>query len=315
MRIKWTGFADTPNVQADERHRRYFKAETFENAIAKVVEQGDFLIAPAVAAILPDAEIVSLSFELEDEFAHALVFHGVAVVKGRKSAEFRLLVAKDPEDRSLALRRTLKALTHAYERDPGRALRPLTSGNIFLPDRHRRVEKGRDIFCMVTALIPDAHPLCVARGGRLAERLHAPKLLSIDEELNIRSQLIELAARLYNPRSQTGILLPNLAGRQVEVVRKGRATRPVLAMPDGLRTRLTVPRFIHELVSWEAVEGGNALRVRPPELDDFRDALIAAVGEENADDWLARYKRSVVQRKLPAIPPLMPADLTAIGIE
>lgn len=314
-RIKWRGFNDTPNVKADEQHQRYYKAETLESAFAKLLATNDTLIAPALKTLSADADTANITLQLHYEFAHALIFHGSAGGKGKKPAEFRLIVAKDAEDRSLAVRRTWKALTHAYSRAPKNALRPLAETKIFLPDRHRRVEKGREIYCCVTAVAPQAHPLCVARGGRLAELLHTPKLLSVADEAQVCRRLIQLAAQLYDAKAQTGVILPDLASNQIEAIRKGRNIRLLVALPEGLRTRLTVPRFIHELVTWNAAGAGTTARIRPPELEDFHAALVAGVGPETAADWLSRYKRSIVQRKLPVVPPLLPEDMTAIGIE
>lgn len=314
-RIQWRGFTDTPNVRADKRHQRYYKSETFQNALAKVVNAGDFLIAPAVEALAPGAEIASIKFDLLREYEHALIFAGLVTLRGKKNLPIRLLAAKDDDKHTATLRHTARALAHAHERAPQHTLRLLSSGNLYLPDRHRRIEKGREILCCVTSFLPDSFPLCVARGGRLAVVLRAPELLGIAEEENARIGLIELAARLYDAKNQTGILLPDLARDQIEILRKRKTPQVVVSLPDGLRTRLTVPRFIHELASWTASGAGSTLRVRPNDLDDFIAALSAGAGEAVAHDWLSRYKRSVMDRKLPVIPPLVPADLVAAGIQ
>lgn len=314
LRLTWRGLIDVPNEQVDQPHQRFFKGETLQNAVARLVSSRDTLIAPALDALDPGMQPHAIAFELHYEFAHALVFRAAAAAKGRKPLEFRLIVAKDDQERSKRLRRTWKALAFARDRAPDHVVRPLSSATVFLPDRHRRTDKGRDIFCCTTAAVPAALPLCVARGGRLAELAHAPRLLSVREEAQACIQMIQLAARLYDPKAQTGVLLPDLTSNQIEVTRKAKSIALHLVLPDGLRTRLTVPRFVHELVTWNVSGAGAAVRVKPPEVDAFYGALSDAVGVETATDWLARYKRSVVQGKLPVVPPLEPAELEAIGI-
>lgn len=313
--MQWSGFTDTPNIRTDQQHQRFYKAETFENALAKLVAGRDPLIAPALQALTQNADTSALNFVLQFESANALVFEAAATTKARKPALFRLIAAKDAEERSVAVRRTWKALKFAHERCPEQVARPLSEAKVFLPDRHRRVEKGREIFCCVTSLSPHSRPLCIARGGRLAEMADAPRLLSAAEEARSILELVRLAACLYDPKDQTGIILPDLSANQIEVVRKGKFVRLLLTLPDGLRTRLTVPRFIHELVTWTAAGAGTTARIRPQELEDFYDALVTGVGPETANDWLARYRRSVMQRKLPEVPPLLPDALAAIGIQ
>jgi hypothetical protein len=303
---------DPKNDAVDESHRRYYKLETFSNAVEKRIRERDRFVHRGLVKLLSGQIPASVSFQFDRESQSDITFRISTVSRSQKRATAFLVAAKSAEEHSAQLGHRVNALEFAYTRAPRSCAKLIVSGSVYLPDRHHRKDQGREIAAYIVSMPPGAHPLRVGRGGRLCAAEPELRLLSVKEDRAIRNRLLELAAKLYDSKQQTTLRLPTLGKNEIYVRRD--SGKLVVVAPEGLRTRLTVPRLIHELVTWELEGPGGPSRVRPNELGDFVGALNNAVGKEVAADWLRRYRKSVMAGKLPSIPPLEPEALADAGI-
>lgn len=313
-KITWSGLKDPDNESVDECGRRYYKLETFANAVEKRAQEKDRLLNPAIRALSGD-QAASLRFVFKAENVSTLRFDATFVSKDGKRVSAVLAAAKNAQEHSSTLKRGFRALEHAAELAPKLTSKPVSSGHVFLPDRHRRKEYGREIFCCIYTHPPGFVPLAAGPDGRLGLLKTGFKKFSEKEDRQARLRLVRLVAQTYAPAAQTGIQLPDLAEEQILARRDPKhGVRVLLAFPEGLRRRLSVPKLLHELLTWEAAGPAGPVRLRPSQTADFIEALTAGVGRETAEQWLLRYRRAVEQGRFPPIPPLRPEELAEAGV-
>lgn len=299
LRIKWTELEERLD-DAGRPLKRFYKVDTFSSALNKqILDKGGF-VANTIEAVLGRVPLSSMSFQLVHENAYRFVFRARVVNKNGKRASFGVVAAKNAEEFSSLLRREYLNLSGLHEQAPRLVIRPFGDGNVYLPDRHRRRELGRDIYTY-TAEWPTAHS--ALRIGKSRQFfVDAPRnvAFSQQEAERIKQRIVEIVVRTYDPDQRTSVELQSLVPDDFVVTRpRGGSPRLKLIGCRQLQRNVSPQKLIHGLVVAKWKIAGTDFPLQPADPKWFVESILNAAGKTDGAAWLGRYAAAVRRKTLP----------------
>ncbi len=304
LAISWSGLSD-PKDFSKSKVSRFYKMETLTNALERQIRQQDRFLLASITHVLGASPPTKLKFDLESESEYVFNFKVGVTNANRKRGVLRMAVAKNDREHSNHTLRDCEVLRLLHNCAPGKTIQVYKDGFIYLPDRYRRKEMGREVHAYVTEWLPEYFDLGVARTGQLCSMDAPHKSFSQKETNFIRRAVIELIALTYDPIDRTHVrILPLLeGGLAVHRVKDGNPKIKLVAA-ERFSRRVTPQKLIHGVLTahWEA--RGARFSLVCPDPMEFVQALQRAVGKPTAEEWLMAYRRSVKQKRLPELPGL-----------
>lgn len=279
---------------------RYYKIETFANAVESMLARYDPFITRSVRQVLGAAPLSSLSFELFQEGAYQLIFRMRAVNQRRAEALFALVAAKQEGAVSRTAEAEHRNLARLHARAPDAVVRPFLGGIVYLPDRHGRANKSRKVYAYVTQWLSGYHELGVDRSHQCFINTRRPHLFSKEETQELKTLMVETIARTYDPDARTCIEMPQIASGDFVVAKPGRGPlRIKLIACRRILRRVDPGKMIDAILNAEWEWAGRPFRLAPEDPRRLAEALVRAVGRETARVWLDEYLRGVSEHRYP----------------
>jgi hypothetical protein len=301
--IRWDPFPE----MLDDRGRpfkRAFQLETMASAIERRIRTSDRFILPSIETILGQGKISTLSFKLAHEDRRRLIFDIRALNARKKRGRFSLVVAKNPVAFSDILEIEFKNLQGLSGRAPDSLLEVYRGGKIFLPDRHRREENGRELYAYVAGSVTNSSPLGVGRNGQLVTR--NPKLHTFTRKATeeLKGLILDGVLGSYDPEKCACIAIDDLGLSDifVQTTRHGKHKIRIVSCPKVL-TRVSPVRALRLILAttWRSEDVAISLALEDP------GALFAQVvrswGAAAAADSLGALLRGNKGQRGSELPP------------
>ncbi len=277
-------------IAASPLYKGFFREETLEKAAELLLVERDPLIQPAVHRLLGEAPIGALHFDMVWENMNRFLYTVEASNRLGNRVTLGWMVARNHQEFGAILKAGYEGLRQLNKAAPALASEPLGAGFVYLPDRYRRPNMGRELpvyFFRWPAR--EAAPLCVASPTQLSlAAAPRPRLMGRAETERIRFGLTELIVRAFRPEKGMGLNLPALSPDDFLGWRsEGGVSNVNLVFCRARELRSSPGRYLQRLLSmtWPAPDG--AFAVVPEEPARFFAAVCAAVGEETARLWVA----------------------------
>ncbi len=293
LRVRWSSLAPTYDASGKEL-KRFYSLETFSNAVERMLDTKDLLIKPSMRDAFGAAQISAIKFELVQEKADRFVFKLDCTSSAKRAMSLCLVAAKNHEEFSTSLKSQFQHLQLLHQRDGHGVIAPLRSGNVYLPDRHRRQGRGREVFVYLTRWPSGYQELAVARGPLLIVNDATRQAFSRADTDLVRRSIIETIGRTFDFKSGQAIDVAQLVIGDFVATRPGAGKpRTMLVTCKRLLRRVTPAKFVAQIAgaSWPA---GNAnFRLAPEDPQHLLLGLSTAVGEEEAMRWLKAYAQGI----------------------
>lgn len=296
IRTRWTGFRPLFDYWGAEIPR-YYKLETLSSAVdyALQTKRDRFLVA-SVQQVLGPSPVVSLALELFQEGRYQLIFRVRALNGRRKQGQFALVVAKRAEDYKLAANE-LAHLRVLYERAREFVVRPLRGGNIYLPDRYGRAERGREVFGYVTQWLSGYHELGVNENLQFIINIEARHTFTIAQTEELKAKMVEIVARTYSPGKRDCADLPEVASGDFVVTMPPKPRLKLIACRKMLRN-MTAVKLVDRIAGACWAWGEREFYLVPQDPNMLYDAFARAWGKEQARKALKEYADALDAGKL-----------------
>ncbi|MBI3118011.1 MAG: hypothetical protein HYZ00_04965 [Candidatus Hydrogenedentes bacterium] len=280
--------------------RRFFQLETLSSAVDHMLRtQRDKFIVPSVMAALGPVQVKALHFELFQEGRFQLIFRVRASADKRTEASFALVVAKNHQECSLVARNEYNILQVLHERAPEHVVRPYRSGKIYLPDRHGRRELGREVFAYMTQWLEGFEELGVDKSLQFIINVQRRHVFSIAETEHLKGMIAEIIVRTYDPVQHTSMDMPEIASGDFVVRKSARGKLQLkLIACRRLLTRTGPARLTDKMLQAHWSWGQRTLELMPDDPAVFYQALVRALGEQAAIEWVRDYAAAVSSGKL-----------------
>lgn len=269
--------------------KRFYKLETFQNAVKKAVNDRDRFLFSSLQSNLKGAP-GSVKCDLVYEDALRLVFHVTAFRKASKPGNFRLVMAKNHEECSKQLLGEYEVLKLLHQRASQQVVEPCGYGIVYLPDRHHRREVNREVFGYLTKDAAGLAPLYVASATQIAPHNPKPLRYSKKDSESLKLALTRLVASLYDETDATGVdpagLYPECLAASDNTQQAGQL---MLLQCKQLRKRLYRHKLVHNLLFSTFKSGNTVFPIAPARPDHFFQALCEAVSEEKAKIWCQAF--------------------------
>ena len=271
-------------------YKGFFREETLEKATELLLTERDPLIQPAVQRLLGDAPVGAMHFDMVWENMNRFLYTVEASNRLGGRVTLGWMVARNHQEFGAILKAGYEGLRQLNKVAPALASEPLSAGFIYLPDRYRRPNMGRELpvyFFRWPA--KDAAPLCVASPAQLSlSAAPRPKLMGRAETERIRFGITELVVRAYRPAKGVGLNLPALSPDDFVAWRsEGGAANVNLVFCRAREVRSTPGRYLQRLLTLAWPAPGGSFAVVPDDPAHFFAAVCAAVGDETARLWVA----------------------------
>ena len=311
---RWTGFRPLFDYWGNEIVR-FYKLETLASAVDWALStQRDRFLIPSVHQAMGPAPVISLTFELFQEGRYQLIFRVRAVNVKRKQGDFALVVAKRADDFSKVAAGEHANLRTLYERAPEFVVRPFRGGNVYLPDRHGRVEHGRDVYAYVTQWLAGFHELGVNDRLQFIVNIKARHTFTIAQTEKLKAQMIEIVAKTYNPKTRDCMDLPEIASGDFVVTAPPKPPRLKLIACRRMLKNMTPVKLLDKIAASSWQWGNTKLYLAPEDPQMFYDAIARAMGKEAARDAFTQYAAAVNSGKIrerDTLPKQALAEITA----
>lgn len=281
-------------------YKRYFKLETLASAVDYMIQQGnDRFIQPTIQQKLGPAPITSLQFKLAQESSQRIVFRMRAGNARKKLTTFAFVVSKKPLADTTLLSEEHAVLRTLYKRSSKQVLQTFRGGAVYLPDRYRRTDKGREIYCYLTEWLPGFDLLGLNKEAQCVVNTDTRKALSKAETEHIKQRVIEIILSTYDPKQQNLMALPDLPGGDFLVKRTPNNDKPMikLAAARKLYERAKPGMVLSSILSasWDC--GEQIFQLAPDSPADFQKAVAKALGKETAEQWIRELLRFVARSR------------------
>jgi len=309
-RVRWKGFRPLYDFWGHEI-KRFYKLETLASAVEWSLQTRDRFILPSVQDLLGPGAVTTLSFELFQEGKFQLIFRLKAGNARRKEGFLAFVVAKRTGDFSVVAAAEHRNLEMLNARARGHVVRPFRGGNLFLPDRHRRAEHGREVYAYLTQWLNGYHELGVAENLHFIMNIVPRHTFSLAQTDALKGNMIEIIARSYDPRKGECMEMPQIASGDFVVTPPGKSgPRLKLIACRRFLKHVTPAKLIHKLASASWPWGDRTLYLMPEDPDIFFESILAAAGEESARAWLTQYADAVSAHRMPE-PETLPVELVS----
>jgi len=289
INTKWKESRDFV-IAASPLYKGFFREETLEKATELLLTGRDPLIQPAVKRLIGEAPVGALHFDLVWENMNRFLYTVEASNRLGGRATMGWMVARNHQEFGAILRAGYEGLCQLHKVAPALASEPLSTGFVYLPDRYRRSNMGRELpvyFFRWPAR--EAAPLVVANPDQLAlSAAPRPRLMGRVETERIRYGLTELVVRGFHAEKSMGLNLPALLPDDFLGWRsEGGMPSVNLVFCRAREVRSSPGRYLQRLLSMTWPAPGGAFSVVPEDPERFFAAVCAAVGEDTARMWVA----------------------------
>ena len=187
--------------------REFFRWETFESSFEHHLASRDNWVLPALQE-LEKTPVSSLKLDLAASMKTLFLFDLTVGFANRRVHHAVLCVARNHQEHAAAFRSGWNSLNRLYRRVPSLCARPLRSGKIYLPDRHKRAAFGRDLPAFL-AWLPESDgaplvPLTVSQLGIRNKTGKPPTLLTARETVALQNRLCSFFLQAYDPDRREG---------------------------------------------------------------------------------------------------------------
>ena len=286
--VRCTGIHETEEKGSDE-FKRFYKLETLGNAIEYMIKQGnDRFILPAIQQKLGPATVSSLHFSLIQENRHRLVFRLRAGNSRKKQTNFALIAAKKNLKDSTLVADEHATLRTLFTRCTKHIVQPFRGGTVYLPDRYRRADKGREIYLYLTQWLPGYQPLGVNSNTQCMVNTEPRHTFSKIQTENIKAKIIEIILCTYDEKMQNLMALPDIQGGDfyVKHVPKG---MPLVKLSASrkLYEQAKPGQILSSLLnaSWSC-GGDQHFQLAPETPELFWVSVQKALGKDIAPVWI-----------------------------
>ena len=299
LQVKWSRLGPLVDTRG-KPFKRFYQLDTLASAIERLLQtSGNFIQRTLSSEFGPDP-VIACAFELFREGRNDLVFRLNVTNTKRSRATLALVVAKNHEECSAIAQTQHQHLQLLYERAPQFVVKPLHGGTLFLPDRHRRVTHGRELYAYVTQWLPSYEVLHVNHRLQCTLGVRPAHTCTKAETETVRAQIVSMAAAAYHPRKRHAIDLA--AQRPGSLVARRSPTGGVKLKLTACRKLLTLAtpaRLLDHILgaSWNWTSPPFGLVPADPE--SFFDALGKGAGPQAARQWIGQYFDHVEAGKLP----------------
>lgn len=296
---RWTGFRPLFDYWGNEIVR-FYKLETLASAVDWSLQtKRDRFIVPSIQQALGPAPVVSLAFELFQEGRYQFIFRVRAVNARKKEGFFALVVAKRSEDYSKLAAGEHTHLRIIHERAPEFVVRPFRGGNIYLPDRHGRVEHGRDIYAYVTQWLAGFHELGINDRLQFIINIKARHTFTIAQTEQLKARMVEIVAGTYSPKKRDCMDLPEIASGDFVVTAPPKPPRIKLIACRRMLRNITPVKLLDKIAAASWAWGDTRFYLAPEDPQMLYDAFARAIGKDQARDAFTQYAAAIDARKLP----------------
>jgi hypothetical protein len=298
-RFKWIG-----TDAADAAKRRFYRLETLASATEGAVRTERGPLFAAAESVLGRVPFTSFVCEFVSESPYRLVFR-VSITNARqKRATLMYVAAKNERELAKLLEIEWGNMVSLAKRAPRHVPQPLRPGTLFLPDRHRRKEMERNVFCYVSQWSGTTEELGTGRGSQFVAMSKPPRVLSKPVSEGIREALMEMAICAYDPTLRIGIDMGALSPADLWfATTKQGAPRLWLGACRRVEHRLTPEKLLHRLIHASWGGGPDYFPLAPGDAQAFVDVVLRTAGPELGPLWLARYRDAVAANKIGPPPP------------
>lgn len=298
-RVRWTGFRPFVDYWGNEL-RRYYQLETLASATERRLATGDRFILPSVQQVLGPVPVNALDFTLFQEGEHQLIFRLRAGNVKRKSATFGYVVAKNAEEHSKVAQAEHFHLGLLHARAKAYVVRPFLGGTVFLPDRRRKADGGREVYAYLTQWLGRYHELGVNKDLQFFLNTAQPHTLSIAQTEEIKAMIVETMAATYDAKQGDAMALPEIASGDFVVTHPAKGTLKIKLIACRRMLRKLAPAtYVSTMLraSWDW--GGRQLTLAPADPARFAEALQRARGKAEGRQWVRKYLAAVGNGVLP----------------
>jgi hypothetical protein len=281
--------------------KRYYKLETLANATEHRLARQDTFIVPSVQQVLGRTPVTSMVFRLFQEGRYQLIFQMTAANTRKKKASFAFVVAKKDGELSALAAAEHRHLQMLHPRAPDWVVRPYLGGTLYFPDRYGRSSHARDIYAYLTHWLSGYHELGIDRSHQFFINVHPHRLLTRVQTEALKTQMVAIIARLYDPEKRVSIAMPELASGDFVVTapdRKGRQALKLIACRK-LLANIRPGRLVHLILTAGGMWAEKRFHLAPADPADVAEGLIRGVGEPTALQWVRAYLDDVERRRFP----------------
>ncbi len=277
-------------IAASPLYKGFFREETLEKATELLLVERDPLIQPAARRLLGETPIGALHFDLVWENANRFLYTVEASNRLGGRATLGWMVARNHQEFGAVLRAGYEGLCQLNKVAPALASEPLGAAFVYLPDRYRRPEMGRELpVYLFRWPAREAAPLCVANPDQLSlAAAPRPRLMGRVETERIRFGLTELIVRGFRADKSVGLNLPALSPDDFLGWRsEGGVASVNLVFCRAREVHSSPGRYLQRLLSMTWPAPGGAFGVVPEDPARFFAAVCAAAGDDTARMWVA----------------------------
>lgn len=302
-RIQWLNLVPMLDFWGREI-QRFYKLETLASATEWSLRGPDRFILPTIQDVMGPSAVTSLVFELFQEGKYQLIFRLQAFNAKRKRFVFGFVVAKHEGAYSDVARAEHANLRLLHERAPNWVVRPFRGGSLFLPDRHHRKDRGREVYAYLTQWLSGYHELGVSRDLQFFINVAKPHTFTLAQTEELKARMVEIIARTYDAERRDGMDMPQVASGDFVVTPPAPGPLKLkLIACRRLARHLTPARLVHRIVSTTWDWGGKAFRIAPVELSALYEGLARARGKEEAREWMEACRTAIAEGRLPIVEP------------
>ena len=299
VRVQWENLKPLYDFWGKE-FKRFYKLETLASAVEKRLAERDTFILPSITGAMGQTPIVSLRFELFQEGKFQHIFRVQASNAKRKRGNFAMVAAKNAEEFSQLAKSEHANLVMFHKRAPNHVVEPFKGGTIYLPDRFRRKEHGREVYCYMTRWLGTHHELGIGRDLQFFVNVKRPQRFSHAQTQALKCRMIEVMLRTYDPGERNCMALPEIASGDFVVTKPGDGPPKVkLIACRNIMTRVTPAKLINKILQAKWNWSAQTFRLRPDDPKDFLEAMANVLGKKQALGWLSQYRAAVKRGGVP----------------
>ena len=296
--IRWAAF---PAMHDERGHafKRAFQLETLASAVERRIRTSDRFITPSIQSVLGPGDLSSLSFELLHEDRRRLIFDFRAINTRSKRGRFALVVAKNPVAFSDMLEAEHRNLQLLSARAPDTMLRVYRGGKLFLPDRHRRADMGRELYAFVAQSPANSYPLGVGRNGQFLTSKPKRHTFTRKATEQLKGLIIEGVLGSYDSEKCECIAISDMNAEDifVQTTRHGKLRIRIVSCPKIL-SRINPARIIKLILGTTWKSGDSSVSLAPAEPRQLFEQFAAVFGREMAAECFTSFLQGTkVQRR------------------
>ena len=297
LNIRWAPF---PAMQ-DERGRafkRSFQLETLAGSVERRIRTSDRFIVPSIQSVLGSGNLSSLTFELLHEDRRRLIFDFRVINTRSKRGRFALLVAKNPVAFSEMLEAEHRNFQLLSARAPDKMLQVYRGGKLFLPDRHRRAEMGRELYAFVAESPANSYPLGVGRNGQFMASQPKRHIYTRKATEELKALIIEGVLQSYDSEKCECIAISDLNAEDVfvQTTRHGKLRIRIVSCPKIL-SRINPARVIKLILGTTWKSGESSISLAPEEPRQLFEQFVAVLGREMAVESFRSFLRGAKEQR------------------